>query len=129
MTKEFVNEMIDELDDILESSLKYDYARGLKCYCDILAEVMAERHDLRPFEKDIAAFLEAGASDPRIFLLLSAGIPRNMALDIYELMNDDVADVATCLEWLRAKADFLSRELDPVLRNEFYDIIGIDAPQ
>jgi hypothetical protein len=38
--KKIVNEIIDKLDDALETTIKFDYTRALKCYCDIMAQII-----------------------------------------------------------------------------------------
>ncbi|MGH9922912.1 MAG: helicase-related protein, partial [Nitrososphaerales archaeon] len=124
ITKTFVNDMIDDLDEILETDIKYEYSRCLQCYCDILAKVMKERGDKRPFCEELSTYLEAGASDHRIFLLLSAGLSRNSAISIYERIDPNIKDISTCIDWLRSNQVLVRSELHPIMHEEFDAIIG-----
>lgn len=126
LTKKLVNKIIDELDETLETALKYDYSRGLKCYCDLLTRVMKEKNDRRTFCTEISTYLEAGASDPRIFLLLSTGLSRNSAVSVYEKMDPNVKDISACIQWLRTNRSLLERELHPILFKEIESLVGFE---
>jgi hypothetical protein len=126
LDKKEVNEIITEIDKVVEDTLKFQYSRGLKCYIDILTKIMANRKDLRTFCADLPSYLEAGASDGRIFILLSAGISRNVAVEIYHDMPRDVRDIASCLAWLKKDRNKLRGKLHSFMFQEIDDVIGLD---
>jgi superfamily II DNA/RNA helicase len=126
VTKEFINKMIDDLDDLLETTLKYDYSRGLKCYCDLLSKVLLKRKDARTFCEDLPTFLEAGASDRRIFLLMGAGLSRNAAISIYEEMDSNIVDIQSCVDWLKENHEILRSKLPGPFLDEFENLLGLE---
>ncbi len=109
--KAFVNRMIDKLDDELENYLKYHYSRGLQCYCDMAAHILKERKEDVSFCIELPEYLEAGASDPRIFLLLDAGLTRVSALYLFSHLDPEIKEVADCIEWFKNKKDNLKEWL------------------
>ncbi len=121
--KAFVNEMIDRLDDDLETTIKYDYTRGLKCYLDIAEKVMAEKQDFRPLCKALPTYIEAGASSDNILLMLDIGISRSVAIMIAPLMEKRMENASSCVNWLLghdvnikdALSEILFREVETVL--------------
>lgn len=123
ITKPFVNKMIDELDETLERDLKFEYSRGLQCYCDLVERILKERNDPRVFCKDLADYLEAGASDPRIFLLLGIGLSRNSAISLYKYIEENITDISTCIEWIRQNKDLVKSRLHDIQYKEVESLI------
>ncbi len=101
LTKSEINASIDRVDEILESVLKYDYTRGLRCYCDIVDYIIKKKDLLVKYSRDLPEYLETGAYDKRVFLLLSVGISRNSAITIAHEMSDNIDTIPKCLYWLR----------------------------
>lgn len=123
-SKEFINEMIDKLDDELETKLKFDYSRGIKCYCDIIGNVLEKRGSRQKVSSDLAVYLEAGAKDPRVLLLLSIGMSRNNAIAVYEMMDPSIDSASECIEWLKIHKEEVINKLG-IMRKELDLILGI----
>ncbi len=124
--KKLVNELINDLDRVLEDTLKFEYARGLKCYVDILSRILQDRHETVSFCKELPMYLEAGASDSRIFVLLSAGLSRNTAVELYDELPKTIKDVTGCMEWLRTNSQIVRRKLHDYMYQEVDDVIGLE---
>ncbi|MDE2589367.1 MAG: hypothetical protein KGL95_06855, partial [Patescibacteria group bacterium] len=124
LTKSEINENIDRVDEILESILKYDYTRGLRCYCDIAEYVIRKRDLIIEYSRDLPEYLETGAHDKRVFLLLSVGLSRNSAITISHNMPDKIDTVPKCIAWLRENKtkikdmvhELMYQELEYILR-------------
>jgi len=119
----FVNKMIDDLDDILEQGLKFEYSRCLQCYCDLVEKILEERNDDTLFCKDLADYLEAGASDPRIFLLLGMGLSRNSAISLYRYLDQNITDISACIEWIKKNNDLVKSKLHDIQYRELESLI------
>lgn len=123
ITKPFVNKMIDELDETLERDLKFEYSRGLQCYCDLVEKILRERNDNSAFCKELADYLETGASDPRIFLLLGIGLSRNSAISLYKHIGENITEISTCIEWIRKNKDLVKSKLHDIQYKEVESLI------
>ena len=128
-SKKLVNKIINDFDRVLEDTLKFEYASALRCYVDVLSRILQERGQTRAFCKDLSMYLEVGASDSRIFVLLSAGLSRNTAVEIYDEIPQTVKDVTTCIEWLREHKSTIRRKLHEYLFQEIDDILGLEDQQ
>ena len=123
--KAFNNRMIAELDDTIETKLKYDYARALKCYLDITEEIMQRTGPRRRYCKDLPIFLEAGASSKRVLVLLDMGFSRAFAIEIKNLMGDtEITSIADCVNWLRTNNDMTREKLPPILYREIEELLA-----
>jgi hypothetical protein len=125
-SKKLVNKLINNLDRVLEDTLKFEYARALRCYVDVISRILQLRGEYPPFCKELPMYLEAGASDPRIFVLLSAGLSRNTAVEIYDEIPNNVRDVQSCIEWLRENRNAIKRKLHDYMYQEVDDVIGLE---
>jgi superfamily II DNA/RNA helicase len=128
--KKKINEIIEDLDDAIENKLRYDYTRGLKCYSDIISELLSAEAFERPFCSQLSRYLEAGASDERILFMIGAGLPRNVAIEIYETFRETGGlpmwtTVTNTTEWLRANNEILRNRLDKTLYRDVERVIGI----
>jgi hypothetical protein len=122
--KAFNNRMIAELDDTIETKLKYDYARALKCYLDITEEIMQKTGDKRLSCNELPIFLEAGASSKRVLVLLDMGFSRAFAIEIKNLMGGaEITSIADCVNWLRTNKDMIRQKLPPILYREIEDLL------
>ncbi len=125
-SKKLVNKLINDLDRTLEDTLKFSYARGLKCYVDLLTRVLQEKRSTKTFCAQLPMYLEAGASDSRIFVLLSAGLSRNTAVELYGIMPKSIRDVQSCIEWLRENRNTVRGKLHDFMYQEVDDVIGLE---
>lgn len=126
--KEFVNRLIDELDDDLEQKLKFDYVRGLKCYVDILTEIAHLQQVDIEICKEFPILLEAGAFDKRVLVLIGIGLSRTVAIEVYEKiikLNGDFSTNLECVKWLRSHLDQLKVSIhDGIILNEIEDVLS-----
>ena len=116
--KAFINRMIDELDDDIENLIKFEYTRALQCYCDVIEQILHENHSTKTFCVNLPEYLEAGAWDPRIFLLMDVGFTRTSALYIYTKLNLEISDVTGCLAWVRKNKSSVLKWLPTSLHME-----------
>lgn len=122
LTTKKINDIIDKLDDTLERQLKFEYARGLKCYCDIIEKILRDRGSDADFCRDLPDFLEAGAFQPKIFLLMSLGISRNASITISKLIPDDISTVIEALESLRKHAVLIKPKVHELVYEEIKNL-------
>ena len=40
------DKVIDDIDEAIESKLKYEFTRGLRCYCDIVNYIQEKKHSI-----------------------------------------------------------------------------------
>jgi hypothetical protein len=127
--RKFVNNVIENLDDDLEDKIKFDYTRALKCYADIVEQIFKEKNEERPFCKELPLFLEAGAKDKNILLLLDVGLSRNTAIEIasrVSLFGTTLPRWKTLSEaivWLKSHEADLQKTLHPMLYDEVSKIL------
>ncbi len=122
--KEFVNKQIEELFDVLDKQIRFDYQKYLKCYIDILSHY----YEISGFEdpqfcEELPLFIEFGSYNRNAITLQSIGLSRFSALSITELLNRDFLNEMDCKIWLRENLPTLQRKLSPVLFNEVKLII------
>lgn len=125
LTKGEINQNIDRVDEILESVLKYDYTRGLRCYCDIAEYLIKKRNLQVEYSKELPDYLETGAYDKRVFLLLGSGLSRNSAISISHHMPETIESIPNCIRWLKSNQEKIKtiihelayRELDYILKS------------
>lgn len=123
LTKSEINSSIDRVDEILESILKYYYARGMRCYCDIAESIIEKRGIIEEYSKELPEYLETGAHDKKVFLLLSVGLSRNNAIKISRKMDDDVDSNLKCMEWLRKNQEKIKNDLHPLMYLELDELL------
>jgi len=126
--KEEINKIIEDLDEALEDLIRFDYTRGMKCYSDIVEEIMSEEDRSLPpqYCPDLSAFLEAGVSDKRVLYFIGAGLSRNVAIEIARTMGslpewDRLGDT---IAWLRANRSILKEKIPSLLYKEVERVIG-----
>lgn len=100
--KEKINKTIDDVDKTLSQELKFNYSKALQCYCDIVEHIFQEKNEKISFCKNLAEFLEAGAYDSRVLLLMNIGISRNNSIALYKLLDKNTSTLLSALEWLRS---------------------------
>lgn len=113
--KEFINRMIEKHDDDLERELKFTYAKGLQCYCDIVAHILKQNKDERKYCTDLPEYLEAGASSPLVFTLLDLGLSRITALLLYKEMDENIKEPSECINWLIDNDALVHKKLGDIL--------------
>ena len=117
LRKKAINLLIDDFDYDLEKRIKFEYTKNLQCYCDIIKLVMKENEDERTFCEALPEYLEAGAHDERILILLNLGISRNTALNIYKHF-ENINNATECIDWLKLNISDLENELDDIQFDE-----------
>lgn len=128
--RKLVNNVIENLDDDLEDSIKFDYTRALKCYADVVEQILKEKKMEGPFCKELPLYLEAGAKDKNILLLLDIGLSRNTAIEITSrvlLFGRTLPQWKTISEvivWLKEHEEDLRKILHPMLYNEITKMLA-----
>jgi superfamily II DNA/RNA helicase len=128
--KSFINRMIDELEDELEKRIKYEFVRGLKCYSDILEKIASERGLSIKICKELPILLEAGAFDKRVILLLSVGLSRNSAIEVFEFIDETVNSVMACLKSLADNFERIKQKpkMPKITLREIEKILDLTKP-
>jgi replicative superfamily II helicase len=127
--RKFVNNVIEDLDDDLEDRLKFDYTRALKCYADIVEHILKEKNKETRFCKELPLFLEAGAKDKNILLLLEIGLSRNTAIEIASRVSlfgrtlPQWKSLSEAIVWLKEHEEDLRKTLHPMLYDEVTKIL------
>ncbi len=127
LTPQKINKIIDDLDDTLERQLKFEYTRGLQCYCDIVEKILLDRKQNIDFCRDLPDFLESGAYESKVFLLMSLGISRNASITISNLIPDDITTVMEALEKLREYAKSIKFQVHELVYDEIKKLIAYDS--
>lgn len=123
-TKEFINKQIEELFDILDKQIRFEYQKYLKCYTDIFSYYYeVSGYDDSHICKELPLFIEFGTYDRNSIILQSIGLSRFSALSITDFLDHDFIDEMDCKTWLRKNYQLLQRKLSPVLFNEVKQII------
>lgn len=122
LTKSEINASIDRVDEILESTLKYNYTRGLRCYTDIAEFVIKKKDILGEYSKKLPDYLETGAYDDKVFLLLEVGLTRNNAIRIAHDIPEDIDTLPKCIDWLRSKREKIKKILHPLMYSELEEL-------
>ena len=110
LTKKEINDIIDKVDEILENYLKFGYSRGLRCYNDILNFIIKRKNlDIITCTK-LPEYLEAGAYDKRVYLLMNVGLSRNNAISVAKMMKKGKINTLTeCMDWLRRNREAIKK--------------------
>ena len=100
-----LNDTIRRVINGIETTLRFEYARDLKAYLDILALALRTRAPVGEprILPPLPLYLECGSSNPGVIRLMSLGLTRLTALLIRKLivgMRDD----ATPEDWFAALA-------------------------
>ena len=128
--RDFVNKKIEKLDDELEETIKYDLPRMLRCYIDISDQILREKGQSVSFCRELPIYLEAGASQPSVLLLLEAGLSRNTAIVISEqipilgLKPPSWKSILEVTKWLQENKEKLKGPLHAIYYNEIVDLLG-----
>jgi hypothetical protein len=127
--KRKINKIIEELDDAIEDRIKFDYTRGLKCYCDLIAKLLTDENQQIEYCERLPLFLESGASSEKILFLTGAGLSRNTAVEIFERSGHGSwlpswGSVTETIAWLRGNKPILKRRLHRVMFREIERLLG-----
>lgn len=124
--KEAINEIIEQLDEDIETEIRFEYTRCLKCYCDVIEQILSEEGLPVSYCRLLPTYLETGASDERILFLIGAGLSRNVAIEIFAAFGDIPVwkTVAETVDWLQHNKPIMKQKLHPVLYREAERIIG-----
>lgn len=140
--KEFHNRAIESLDVDIETILKYEYTRGLKCYADIIRYIEEEKDnerkeqdsntpdDSQPLKRsceELPIYLEWGSFNKNNLFLMQLGLSRNVSILINEFMEHEMGSSPECLAWLEANKeelkdsipDIFSKEIERLLEDRY----------
>ncbi|WP_292083462.1 MULTISPECIES: DEAD/DEAH box helicase [unclassified Brevundimonas] len=117
-------EVVRETLELVEKRVRYDCWRLFSCYGSVLSAVLIDlgRTDLVEAMPPIPLFLEVGASDRTTISLMSAGIPRAIAMRLADFPKQPLVDVEAARRWLRT-APLADYGLSPLLMKEVRDVI------
>ena len=127
--KREINKIIENLDKAIEDAIRFDYTRGLKCYCDLIGGILAEEGIHLDYCQNLPLYLESGASDENVLYLIGAGLSRNVAIEISEIIRSSGelpvwTAVRAALEWLKQNKSHLKSLIHPVLYEEVERLVG-----
>jgi len=121
--KAFINRMIEDLDDNIESDLKYEFSKGLKCYIDIANYCMSKIGYETTICKELPTLLEAGACSKRTLFLMEAGFSRTSAIKISEIMEEDKETISEYISWIQNNMTLLKEKIPNILYEEIKNVI------
>jgi hypothetical protein len=121
--KREINKIIENMDEAIEDKIRFDYTRGLKCYCDIIDSILTEEKAHIDYCKNLPLYLESGASDESVLYLIGAGLSRNVAIEIFDVIRErgellTLESVRGALEWLEENKPLLKNLIHPILYEE-----------
>jgi hypothetical protein len=123
-----INKIIEDVDEALEKVIRFNYTRGLKCYCDIIGGILSEEGSPLEYCANLPLYVESGTSDSHTLYLMAAGLSRNTAIEIRNIFGEGVsiprwASVGDALAWLRVKAPSLAERLHAIQYREVSRLI------
>ena len=122
--KGYVNRMISVLDEEIETKIKYDYTRALKCYINITQEILKERQEYRDNFLELPIYLEAGVHTKNVLFLLEAGISRNTAIELKGFIEKDFTGVSDSISWLKSHREQIEKILAKELFGEIANLLN-----
>ena len=119
--KDKINSHIEKINSILEEKLKYEFARAIKCYCDLIKYIVKEKNlnSIHPINYNIPDYLESGAYKKNMLYLLDLGISRNNAIHISKLIDHEMQNVDKIIQWLSEHRSDIKSILHPYMFDEF----------
>ena len=124
--KKKINKRIEQINDILEITIKFKLARAVQCYCDLIEDIV-EQEDLKPEHKinfQLADQLESGAYEQHVLLLLELGVSRDSAIIISKNIKDEILDTHSMYQWLDNNRTEIKSILHPYMYKEFEFWLG-----
>ena len=101
--KEFHNRIIEDLDVDIERALKYDYARGLKCYSDVVRHIVEEENEPAKYGcEELPVYLEWGTFNKNTLFFMELGLSRSVSILLNKRIGEDLNTQTDCLSWLRS---------------------------
>lgn len=115
--KRFINQSIEHLNTDIEDTLKYKYSRFLKCYIDILEDILSNEGE--KFQLcNLPSFIESGACNKTTVILINLGISRTTAIYLAKYMPQNINNATSCLEWLHSNKGIIKEVLPFILFKE-----------
>ncbi len=124
MTPEMINKEIENIFDLLNNKIRFDYQHYLKCYIDILLYYYESCHyDAKLICDNLPIYIEFGSYKKNVILLQSIGLSRSTSILIDSVSKTDFSDERDCLYWLKINKDFLASTLPKVCYDEVNELI------
>lgn len=115
--KKFINQSIEHLNTDIENTLKYDYSRFLKCYIDILENILSnEGQKLKLC--NLPSFIENGACNKTTIILINLGLSRTTAIHLANYVPNNIDNATSCLKWLHNNKNKIKEVLPLILFKE-----------
>ncbi len=97
-TPEMINNEIEKLFDDLNSMIRFEYQKYLKCYIDVLLHFYEKSgYDTKNICENLPMFIEFGSFKKNVLILQSVGLSRSSAISINSLIPTDFSDETTAL--------------------------------
>ena len=125
ITKKIINDIIKSVDKTIELDLKFRLTKGLQCYCDIVNHIQ-EKKGIFQNPSKLPKYLESGAKDDRVFLLLDMGLTRNNAISILNHMPNELNTIDEIITYLKQHPTRLKNKLHPVIYNELKYVLDLE---
>ncbi len=118
--KAFHNRMIEELDNDIEKTLRYDYARALKCYADIIRLILEQKKESWKHScEELPIYLEYGCHNKNALFLLERGLSRNAAISISQLIKQEFSTSEQCVAWISGNfEDLIKKKVHTIFSKE-----------
>ena len=107
--------------------MKFEFTRGLRCYCDITEYILDKKGRFDEFSKNLPNYLETGAYDSRVFLLLDLGLSRNSSVSLSHELGENVTSTSGALSWLKRNQEKTKKILHPLQFKELEQLLNIES--
>lgn len=85
--------------------------------------IQEKRGKLDQFSMKIPDYLETGAHDEKVFLLLDLGLSRNSAISIANSMNPDIKTIKNAIDWIKSHQEKVKEVLHPLMYRELEQLL------
>jgi hypothetical protein len=106
----------------IETVVRFQSAKYLACYNDILAVYAGERGETTEAQFDVTMMLELGVSRPSQVALMSLGLSRTATIAVSDLIESDEWSTIEALAWLRS-TNFDSVDIPKALKREIVKLL------
>lgn len=109
-SKEFANECIRNVMADLNTKVRFEFVKFLKCYIDVFKSVFSDAAGMSRLEEDLPGFLEIGAYRRATLTFINLGLTRSTSIYLTRHLRGD-PEPEDAVRWLRRNKDALLSSL------------------
>lgn len=124
-TTDQINNEIETTFKSINSVLRFEYQKFLKCYTDILKHHY-EKSEYEParFCENLSTYIEFGSFNKNVILLQSVGLSRSTAIKISSFASGlEFTTESDCIHWLKSNKERIKRSVSSIYFDEIEEIV------